>query len=175
MSGGSLSSRVKNMKFMQSAGDKQHRDAREAAEKQESKKLKDHSEWRLPINGKTLKIIKSKDKRIKRVGYSTINSIGPVNVRNGDDAVLGRKKMELSAQTPAEAETVGQLKGEDNEVKKTLDGESQDKQKKTKKSKKSKKKSKIMDDFKTESDDFDPTEVDLTSGSLFNLWKAKKK
>lgn len=185
MSGGSLSSRVKNMKFMQVAGDNQRKHQIDNAEKEETKKLKDLSEWSLPVNKKTLRVLKNKNKKIKRVGYSSINAMGPVilseNLNNG---TLGRKtlssgsKIDTTESSNREHEKVKDLETIkiEQEQQQQQQISKSDKKLKSKKTKKIKKKSKIMDDFKENSeDDFDPTEVDLTSKSLLDLWKSKKK
>ncbi|KAG0678651.1 hypothetical protein C6P40_000306 [Pichia californica] len=175
MSNGSLSSRVKNMKFMQSAGDKQRKQEIDSAEKDETKKLKDLSEWSLPVNKKTLRVIKSKSNKIKKVGYSTINAMGPVIIsQNLSDGTLGR--MTLSKKTEDQKPEINGVTEENEEIFNDDEESTKSEKKKSKKSKKSKKKSKLMDDFKaTSDDDFDPTEVDVTSKSLLELWKAKKK
>jgi hypothetical protein len=185
MSGGSLSSRVKNMKFMQSASDKQRKDAKDAAKNEESKKLKDLSEWSLPIKSGTLKVIKSKSKKIRKVGYTTISSMGAVNNISSSslstDSVLGRKQMSAPEKIPeknADVQTMHNLEhdNKDDFEGKTKNTEKSMKSKKGRKDKKSKKKSNIMNEFKSdEENDFDPTEVDLTSKSLLDLWKASKK
>lgn len=173
MSGGALSSRVKNMKFMQAAGDKHRKEVIDTAEKNETKKLKDLSEWSLPVNKRTLKVIKSRKRKIKRVGYSTINSMGPVNSVSTLNGSSGRINTNITTETKKD-ETDNKTDNavlESNEPVK----EKSEKKTKSKKAKKSKKKS-IMDEFKTKNDDeFDPTEVDLTSKSLLDLWRANKK
>lgn len=169
MSGGSLSSRVSNMKFMQSAGDRQRKEAKDATDQQETKRLKDLSEWSLPVNSKTMKIIKSKPKKVKKLGYSTISSMGPTNNIAITEPIIGRKSMTIATQPKDEQESI------DSAEVITKDAESEKEKKKQKKNKKSKKKS-VMDAFKSTSDDeFDPNEVDTTSKNLLSLWKAKKK
>lgn len=183
MSGGSLSSRVQNMKFMQSAGDKQRKAAKEAAESQETKKLKDISEWSLPVNSKTLKLIKVKGKKIRKVGYTTISSMGAVNTISSD-GIVGRKQMSAPVEEPTKlkrAQESPDVETDDKNEEKNIDleelqGNPKKKAKNSKKEKKSKKKSNVMDVFKVDEEkDFDPTEVDLTSKSLLDLWKSKKK
>lgn len=177
MGGGNLSSRVKNMKFMQVAGDKQRKDQFLAAEKDGLKKLKDSSEWALPVSTKALKVMKSKNKKVRRVGFSKINSMGPVSIsKDLNNGTLGRMKLS-SVEEPNRDEK------EDNEEvftpnsnggKSNVDSEPE-KKGKSKKSKKTKK-SKVIKGFVTKSDEeFDPAEFDLTSKSLLDLWKANRK
>lgn len=180
---------------MQSAGDKQRQAAKEAAESQESKKLKDISEWSLPVNSKTLKVIKMKAKKIRKVGYTTISSMGPVNTVPSE-AIVGRKQMSAPVDEPVKPkhiQTTLDVENDDDNGKNDLDldldleelqGNPKKKSKRSKqdkkdmKVKKSKKKSNIMDAFKVDDDEeqeSDPTEVDLTSKGLLDLWKSKKK
>lgn len=170
MGGGSLSTRVSNMKFMQSAGDRKRKEAKTAAEQQESKHLKDISEWSLPVNGKTMKVIKSKSKKVRKLGYSSISSLGPVSdLTNSDTTIIGRKTVTV-AETPSEIPTKELKKDESSP-----EHEQTKEKKKSKKLKKPKKKVSAIDAFKTTSDDdFDPNEVDLTSKNLLDLWKSKK-
>lgn len=88
MSGTNFSSRVKNMKFMQRVDNKLENVDKE----QESKKLKDLSEWKLPVNSKTIKIAKSKRKKVRTVGYSAINSLNskPIMLNTATDNI-GRR------------------------------------------------------------------------------------
>ena len=177
MSGGNLSSRVKNMKFMQVAGDKKRKDQSIASEKEGLKKLRDSSEWTLPVIAKTLKVIKSKNKRVRKVGFSKINSLGPVNMsENLNDGTVGRMKLTITKTPENESQDKKELVAP-NESKENISlGPKLEKKSKSKKSRKSKNKTKIMAEFATKSDEeFDPTEVDLTSKSLLDLWKANKK
>lgn len=172
---------------MQSAGDKQRQAAKEAAESQESKKLKDISEWSLPVNSKTLKVIKMKGRKIRKVGYTTISSMGPVNTVSSE-AIVGRKQMSAPVEEPVKPkhiQTTLDVENDDKNGTNDLDLEelqgnpkkTSKRSKKDKKDKKSKKKSNIMDAFKVddEEQELDPTEVDLTSKGLLDLWKSKKK
>lgn len=188
MSGGSLSSRVKNMKFMQVAGDKHRKQQTDMIEQENTKKLKDLSEWSLPVSVKTLKVIKAKQSKIRKVGYSTISNMGPTNI-TGDvtSGVVGRKTLSnIPKSETTEESSINQTNNEEveSDIEKrenlpaTDSGKSKKSEKKSSKNKKQKKskKSKIMDGFHVKSDDeFDPTEVDLTSKSLLDLWKANKK
>ncbi|GAV29607.1 hypothetical protein PMKS-003108 [Pichia membranifaciens] len=148
-----------------------------AAEKDGLKKLKDSSEWALPVSTKALKVMKSKNKKVRRVGFSKINSMGPVSIsKDLNNGTLGRMKLS-SVEEPNRDEK------EDNEEvftpnsnggKSNVDSEPE-KKGKSKKSKKTKK-SKVIKGFVTKSDEeFDPAEVDLTSKSLLDLWKANRK
>lgn len=167
---------------MQVAGDNQRKHQIDNTEKEETKKLKDLSEWSLPVNKKTLKVLKNKNKKIKRIGYSTINAMGPVVItENLNNGTLGRKTLNSDNKTEntKSINNEQEITKNNHTIEEEHDGESKsksDKKIKLKKTKKNKRKSKIMDDFKNDSeDDFDPTEVDLTSKSLLDLWKSKKK
>lgn len=176
--GDALSSRVKNMKFMQSADNKKRKDAKESSEKEQIKKIKDLSEWSLPVNGKTLKVIKAKNVKIQKVGYATINSIGPVNHVALGRKVMGNKEDEDASKHVLTAIAV-KNKNEDQSYNNTNDDDIEDdekssKSKKLKKSKKSKKSKNVMKAFKTKngSDDQDNSDGDdLTSKDLLNMWK----
>lgn len=165
------------MKFMQVAGDKKRKDQSIASEKEGLKKLRDSSEWTLPVIAKTLKVIKSKNKRVRKVGFSKINSLGPVNMsENLNDGAVGRMKLTITKTPENESQDKKELVAP-NESKENISlGPKLEKKSKSKKSRKSKNKTKIMAEFATKSDEeFDPTEVDLTSKSLLDLWKANKK
>lgn len=169
MSGGSLSSRVSNMKFMQSAGDRQRKEAKDAIDQEETKKLKDLSEWSLPVNTKTMKVIKSKKKKIKKLGYSSISYMEPNTNIAITEPVIGRKSMSIESPSEVKQDGSSDASKETSESVEKPDGK-----KKSKKSKKSKKKG-VMDAFRSTCDDeFDPNEVDIASKNLLALWKAKK-
>ncbi|ODQ46781.1 hypothetical protein PICMEDRAFT_72818 [Pichia membranifaciens NRRL Y-2026] len=178
MGSGNLSSRVKNMKFMQVAGDKHRKDQIVAAEKDGIKKLKDSSEWTLPVSTKALKVIKSKNRKVRKVGFSKINSMGPVNIsKDLNDGTLGRMKLSSvqDANGGEKQDAEKTLTVDESDEKPNSDSERKEKRK-SKRSKKSKKKSKVIEGFVSKSDEeFDPTEVDLTSKSLLGLWKANRK
>lgn len=183
MSGGSLSSRVKNMKFMQVGKNKQKQPSDTG--KEESNKLKDASEWSLPVNRKTMRVIKGKNSKIRRVGYSKISMMGPVNVTTTQESGnLGRKLMKSNPDTV--------LPSKSGVIHKTLDIETDEKENgdtnemnedskkksntKTKKTKKSKKKTNLMDEFNvSEPENGDEEGIDLTSTSLLDMWKKSQK
>ncbi|AWU75236.1 uncharacterized protein C5L36_0B04860 [Pichia kudriavzevii] len=174
---GSLSDRVSSMKFMQVAGDRHRTIAKEEADSQKKKKMQDFSEWSLPMTSKTLKVLKSKSKRIPKVGYTNINTMLPRISKDINHQIIGRKTMDSSVEEIVKKPTLNSedvRNHENREVTTKGKTEEEEKPKKSKKGKKSKK-SKPMSDFQLKSDDeFDPTEVELSSKSLLDLWKAKK-
>lgn len=176
MSGGSLSSRVKNMKFMQSAGNKKIKQNEEETHQQDKKKLKDLSEWSLPVNKRTLKVIKAKNNKIRRLGYSTINVLGPVSINsNTENKPVGRKLLSLSNDASKPEQNSNSTQEQSAESNTNKQDKSDIKKKKVKKSKKSKKKSNLMDDFIVKNDETDDKEaLDLTSSSLLDMWKKSQ-
>ena len=173
MSVGSLSSKVKNMKFMQTADDRKRQTEKDTAESEKNKKIKDISEWSLPVSTRTLKVIKLKGKKVRKVGYSTISALGPVNTVSVGRKVMTNDNDELkqTVKEPGPDELVDLRVTEENSL-----SANQSQKHKIKKSKKSKKTKSIMDAFKTKEDDVDgDSDEDLTSKNLLKLWKKTSK
>ncbi|GMM29795.1 hypothetical protein DAMA08_025400 [Martiniozyma asiatica (nom. inval.)] len=97
----SLSSRVSNMKFMKKVEGKEEKE-------EKISKAKDSSVWSTPVKGRTLKVLKAKKKKIRTVGYASINKITSSST---DHLIEGRR-------------TIGELKSEkkENEEKERIDG-----------------------------------------------------
>lgn len=167
MGAGSLSSKVKNMKFMQTADDRRRQLEKDTAETEKNKKIKDLSEWSLPVSNKTLKVIKKRGKKVRKIGYSTISSLGPVNTGSA-----GRKIMTTETNAPDEKpkETSNDLQEESIESDELAVSEGRlVSKKKSKKAKKSKKKD-IMSVFEHVEENDDNGSNDEITKNLLELW-----